>query len=91
MPNRNGVPFDLKRAEVRTRKTDYYDLILRRIPLRQGTNGSIRHHFCLLKARGVRSNDVKGKGVSVCKRLGIRGFAIIVVHKPEVKSCEFIG
>ena len=63
MPNRNGVPFDLKRAEVRTRKTDYYDLILRKILLRQGTNGSSRHHFCLLKARRDDNNvDVLWSG-----------------------------
>jgi hypothetical protein len=29
---------------------DYFDPILRKIPIRQGTNGSSRHHFCLLKA-----------------------------------------
>ena len=59
MQNRNGVPFDLKRAEVRTRKTDYCDLILRKILLRQGTNGSLRHHFCLLKACGNGGAIVK--------------------------------
>lgn len=26
---------------------------------RQGTNGSLRHHFCLLKARGVRSGTTE--------------------------------
>ena len=60
MPNRNGVPFDLKRAEVGTRKTDYCNLILRKTPLRQGPNGSLRHHFCLLKACGVCSRNTKG-------------------------------
>ena len=65
MPNRNGVPFDFKRAEVRTRKTDYCDLILRKIPLRQGTNGSLRHHFCLLKACGSRHMSTKGEFVEI--------------------------
>ena len=65
MPNRNGVPFDLKRAEVRTRKTDYCDPVLKKITLRQGTSGSSRHHFCLLKAcrisRGIDTQQIIGK------------------------------
>lgn len=30
-------------------KTDYYDPILRKTTLRQGTSGFTRHHFCLLR------------------------------------------
>lgn len=60
MPNRNGVPFDLKSAEVRTRKTDTSNPFLRKMLLRQGTSRSSRHHFCPLKACGVRSRNTKG-------------------------------
>ena len=59
MPNRNDVPFDLIRAEVRIRKTDYCDPISRKISFRQGPNRFQRHHFCLLKARGVRGGTTE--------------------------------
>ncbi|GLB31550.1 hypothetical protein LAD12857_34730 [Lacrimispora amygdalina] len=65
MSKRNGVPFELKRAEVSTQKTDYYDLILRKTPLRQGTKGFTRHHFCLLKACGNRLLSTKGEYVEI--------------------------
>ena len=55
VPDRNDVTSDLKRAEVRTRKSDYCDLILRKIPLSQDANRSPRYHFCLLKATGESS------------------------------------
>jgi hypothetical protein len=38
-------------------KSAYCNLLLRKIPIRQGTSGSSRHHFCLLKARRSDNSD----------------------------------
>lgn len=38
-----------------------------KMSLHQGTNGSWQHTYCLLKACGVRSLDVKGSEV-MCKK-----------------------
>lgn len=43
--------------------------MFRIIFFRQGTSGFSRHHYCTLKARGVRGIDVKSKRLRELKTL----------------------
>ena len=53
------MPLDLLRAKIGFEKADLKAPFLRKITLRQGTSGSSRHHFCLLKACGVRGETTE--------------------------------
>ena len=59
MPNKFDALLILKEWRQVCKKSDLSNPFSRKIPLRQGTNGSSRHHFCLLKARGVRGGTTE--------------------------------
>lgn len=61
MPNRNNAPFELKEWKLGFEETDYYGPFSRKTSYRQGPNRCKRHHYCLLKARGVRGGNTKEK------------------------------